>query len=171
MRTNGKKELTRYVPLLDEDGVVRDVSDILYFAVANASTWESIEIYGMGFVGLTLGVALAARGHNVTGIDTNTDLVKQLRDGKPHVFEPRLADMLNKAIEDENITFVNSPVSDHSRIVIISVGTPVNKDGSASLSSLDSVTRVVGARLKRGSSNAPLHCSCRNYTRYCKRQS
>ena len=149
-RTSGKKDVTRHVPLIDEHGVVQDVVDIFSLLARSPRQVDHVEIYGLGFVGLTLGVALASRGHFVTGIDTNEPLVKQLMAGKPHVFEPHLSDMMQKALGDKQLNFRASPGEEHHRVVIIAVGTPVEDDGSASLSALQAVCKIVGPRLKRG---------------------
>ncbi len=149
-RTDGKKDVTRHVPLIDEYGVVRDVVDVFSLLARSSRQSDHIEVYGLGFVGLTLGVALAGRGHFVTGIDTNEPLVEQLMAGKPHVFEPHLSDMMRRALDDKQLDFRASPGEEHNRVVIIAVGTPVDDDGSASLSALQAVCKIVGPRLKRG---------------------
>ncbi|MBF9020218.1 nucleotide sugar dehydrogenase [Rhodobacterales bacterium HKCCA1058] len=149
-RTGGKKDVTRHVPLIDGDRVVRDVVDVFSLLARSPRPGDQVEIYGLGFVGLTLAVALASRGHFVTGIDTNSTLVEQLLTGKPHVFEPRLPDMMQRALYDQQLVFRNVPDAEHHRVVIIAVGTPVEDDGSVSLSALTSVCNTVGQRLKRG---------------------
>ena len=149
-RTAGKKDLTRYVPLIDENGVVRDVVDVISILANAPRQGDHVEVYGLGFVGLTLAVALAGRGHLVTGIDTNVPLVEQLREGQPHVFEPRLPDMLRRALDDNQLVFRTAPAERHSPMVIITVGTPVEDDGSASLTALQAACKAVSQRLGKG---------------------
>lgn len=149
-RTRGKKDVTRHVPLVDEQGVVRDVVDVFSLLASAPRQGDHVEVYGLGFVGLTLAVALAGRGHFVTGIDTNGPLVERLLAGDPHVFEPRLPDMMRRALGDEQLAFRTAPGDEHHRVVVIAVGTPVEDDGSASLAALQAVCEVVGGRLKRG---------------------
>ena len=149
-RTGGKKDVTRHVPLVDEQGVVRDVVDVFSLLARSPRQGDHVEVYGLGFVGLTLAVALAGRGHFVTGIDTHDALVAQLTAGKPHVFEPRLPDMMRRALDSGQLIFRNTPDNEHHRLVIIAVGTPVEDNGAASLSALRSVCEGVGKRLKRG---------------------
>lgn len=149
-RSSGKKDVTRHVPLIDENGVVRDVVDVFSLLARSPRQGDYIEIYGLGFVGLTLGVALASRGHFVTGIDTNGPLVEQLLAGEPHVFEPRLPDMMRRAMDNKQLDFRTSPGDESHKVVIIAVGTPVKDDGSVFLSALQAVCNTVGPRLKRG---------------------
>jgi nucleotide sugar dehydrogenase len=149
-RTGGKKDVTRHVPLVDEQGVVRDIIDVFSLLARSPRQGDYVEVYGLGFVGLTLAVALAGRGHFVTGIDTHDALVAQLTAGKSHVFEPRLPDTMRRALDSGQLNFRNTPDNEHHRVVIIAVGTPVEDNGSASLSALRSVCEGVGKRLKRG---------------------
>lgn len=149
-RTGGKKDITRHVPLVDDGGVVRDVVDVFSLLARSPRQGDYVEIYGLGFVGLTLSVALAGRGHFVTGIDTNGPLVEQLLMGQPHVLEPRLPDMMRRALDDNQLVFRTLPDDKHHRVVIIAVGTPVEDNGSVSLAALRKVCEMVGPRLKRG---------------------
>lgn len=149
-RTGGKKHVTRYVPIVDAVGVVREVVDVFSLLARSPRQGDQVEIYGLGFVGLTLAVALAGRGHFVTGIDTNEHLIDKLLHGEPHVLEPRLPDMLRRALDDKQLIFRKSPGDDHHRVVIIAVGTPVENDGSASLTALRAVCEMVSPRLKLG---------------------
>ena len=43
---------------------------------------ESIEIYGLGFVGLTLATHFASNGREITGFDINSSLIQKLRKRK-----------------------------------------------------------------------------------------
>ena len=56
-RTLGKRFFTRYVPLIDSHGVVHDVVDV-YALLSRSTRQEQPLRYGLGFVGLTLSVAL-----------------------------------------------------------------------------------------------------------------
>lgn len=149
-RTNGEKEFTKLVPLVDSSNVVIEISDIFELLIRSPRSGYSVEVYGLGFVGLTLSVALASRGHVVTAVDSNVELVEQLKDGKPHVHEPRLGDMLEQSLRDENLKIVSEAPNDHHRVVIIAVGTPVDQFGNVSLKALENVCRVVGKRLQSG---------------------
>ena len=149
-RTDGEKDITRYVPLIDENRVVCDLVDMFSLLARSPRQGQNVEIHGLGFVGLTLAVFLAGRGHFVTGIDSNARLVKQLSQGEPHVFEPRLPEMMRHALENKELKFLTALPSAHNRVVIIAVGTPVMDDGSACLKALKNVCETVGARLQPG---------------------
>ena len=150
LRSEGKKNLTRYIPLLDDEGVVHDVADAFILLSQSPKKGDRVQVYGLGFVGLTLAVTLSARGHLVSAIDTNKQVIDQLLKGQPHIFEPRLTDMLRRALTDKRLKFFTSPDDEHYRVVIISVGTPVNENGTADLTDLQLVCKIVGKRLQRG---------------------
>ena len=59
----------------------------------------------MGFVGLTLAVSMATKGFRVYGIEKNKKLLKKIKKGKPHFFEPNLEKKLSNLIKKKNIFF------------------------------------------------------------------
>ena len=104
----------------------------------------------MGFVGLTLAVALASRSHRVTGVESQSKLLSQLNEAKPHITEPRLPEMLKTCLKDQSLRFVLSEDSTQNEIIIIAVGTPINLDGSTDFTSLLAVCHTIGPRLRKG---------------------
>lgn len=149
-RTSGKKDITRFVPLVDPDRTVRDVVDVFALLAHSPRQGSRVEVFGLGFVGLTVAVSLASRGHSVAGIDNDEGLIAQLHAGEPHVFEPRLPDMMRRAMEEKHLTFSTTPSQGHHRVVLIAVGTPVKDDHTVALEALRNVCEVVGSRLRRG---------------------
>jgi len=145
-----KNELTRFVPLVDRHGRVVDVCDV-YESIAEMSHGhEYIAIYGMGFVGLTLAASLASRGHYVTGIDTNTQLIDSLNSANVHIHEPRLKEVVRSSLNDGRLKFVNVPPDNHNRVVIFAVGTPVNEKEQADLKMIMSVAEDSASKLRKG---------------------
>jgi len=152
IRSGGKKEITRYIPVVDNHGIVLDVVDLEESGLEPEHEFNSVEVYGLGFVGLTLAVAMTARGHFVTGIDVDHKLIGRLNDGNPHVFEPRLTDTMRYALETGTLVF-RASASDQklcAPAVIIAVGTPVDQTHRASLVALQTVCETVASRLRPG---------------------
>ena len=58
--------------------------------------------------------------------------------------------MMVSALNDKSLTFATTNNGEHSNIVIISVGTPVNEDGEANLDALTKVCKTVARDLKVG---------------------
>ena len=101
----------------------------------------------MGFVGLTLAVALASKGHYVTGIDIRKELINSLKKKKPHILEPRLPEMMEQVMKTGNLYFDTEPPIQHHRVFILAVGTPINEKSKPNLESLFMVAKNIAKRL------------------------
>lgn len=150
VRTEGRKDLVDHVPVVDADGVVVDVLDVKRLVARRPGQAHLVEVHGLGFVGLTLAVALASRGHRVHGVDVDADLVARLTAGRPHVHEPRLPELLRRALADGRLTVSMAPADEPRRVTIVAVGTPIDGDGRPDDTALVAVTTSIGERLQRG---------------------
>lgn len=86
-----------------------------------------IGIIGLGYVGLTLGVAAAAKGIDVYGIETNQHIKNCLKQDRAHFFEPGLDNLIKR---NNNKTFHVVDCFPHDvcfDAFIITVGTPLKK--------------------------------------------
>jgi len=145
------RESVAHVLVTDAHNKLLDVIDFASLVARHSRLKGKVAIYGMGFVGLTLAVALASRGHQVTGVDVNEDLLANLRAGKVHVFEPGLDDLLLSCIDRGVIEFKSKiDEDDRHHISIVAVGTPVNDEGVANLNALEAVTRTIAENLGSG---------------------
>ena len=108
-----------------------------------------LAVIGTGYVGLVSGVCLASKGHHVTCVDLSEEIVNNLNNGIPHIFENGLKALLNSVL-NKNLfkatTNLNS-VLDDSSIVIIAVGTP-SDNGEIDLSQIIEVSEQIGRYLK-----------------------
>jgi UDP-N-acetyl-D-mannosaminuronic acid dehydrogenase len=57
---------------------------------------KRVGIVGLGYVGITLAVALARKGRTVFGCDRVPGVVEALAGGRPHIFEPGIAEGLRE---------------------------------------------------------------------------
>ena len=108
-------------------------------------------VIGVGFVGLTLGVALTTKGISVRGIEKNAQIVKQLNKGETDVLEPGLEDALTLALskglfEVYTIGAQKKNLFD-CNVFIITVGTPIH-DRQVDLSLLSSAVNEIVPYLK-----------------------
>jgi len=87
---------------------------------------QSINVFGLGRLGLPLALHLADKGYDVTGIDINDKLIRKVKDGHMPFYEPETDELIkNKrftATKDAEKALSNSQTS------MIFVGTP-NEDG------------------------------------------
>lgn len=94
-----------------------------------------VSVIGTGYVGLVSGTCLAEAGHDVTCVDIDDNKIKQLRAGKSPIFEPGLAELLQKNITAGRLSFTTE-LKDvlGSKAVFFALPTPPGGDGQADLS-------------------------------------
>ncbi len=88
----------------------------------------------------------AEMGNHVWCVDVNPDVIETLKEGKIHIFEPGLEDLVKRNYEDKRLFFTTSLKEglDKARFVFITVGTPCGSDGSCDLSFVEKVAREIG---------------------------
>jgi UDPglucose 6-dehydrogenase len=86
-------------------------------------------VAGLWHLGCVTAACLSDAGHDVIALDSNVDLVAQLRDGTPPLFEPGLEDLIRAGLRSERLSF-ESDLSFASRadVVWITFDTPVDED-------------------------------------------
>lgn len=98
-------------------------------------------IVGVGFVGLTLAIALTEKGVSVRGLERNEQLVSNLNRGETDVLEPGLDSALDDALERNLFRVYGVGVSEEEltkcNVFIVTVGTPI-RDRSVNLQPLSS---------------------------------
>lgn len=105
---------------------------------------QSVAVIGLGYVGLSLAVALARR-FTVVGLDNDAARVSQLTQGNDR------NDMFPaEALTQSSLHFTtDSDELKSSDVVIVAVPTPVDAANAPDLSALRGACAVVGARIKR----------------------
>jgi len=108
-----------------------------------------ITVVGTGYVGLVTGTCFAEMGNHVTCVDIDAEKLAQLQQGILPIHEPGLAELVERNIEEERLSFSTTvvPALNESEVLFIAVGTPPNEDGSADLSHVLEVARTVGREL------------------------
>lgn len=108
-----------------------------------------ISVAGTGYVGLVTGVCLAERGHDVVCTDVSEEKIAQLNAGTSPIYEDGLDALLRK--NRSRLTFTTDAEAAYrdAEVIIIGVGTPEKKDGSANLSYLYAVLDKIAETLAR----------------------
>lgn len=111
---------------------------------------EPIGVLGAGWVGLVTGACLAERGHEVWLRDIDAERVTALEAGEVPIYEPGLAELLERNRDRLRFTLDLGDVLRNARIVFVCVGTPPTYSGDADLSAvwhlLDELERDAGDR-------------------------
>jgi UDPglucose 6-dehydrogenase len=109
----------------------------------------NIAVVGTGYVGLVTGVCFAEFGVNVICADKDKQRIALLAEGESPIHEPRLAEMLQRNLQQGRIQFTTD--TEHavkqSLVVFIAVGTPAKEDGSADLCYVEDVAATIGKNL------------------------
>lgn len=103
-------------------------------------------IVGTGYVGLVSAACFAETGNTVTCVDVNPEVVESLSQGKVHIYEPGLEDLVIRNYKEGRLRFTTSLKEglDDALLVFITVGTPSNDDGSCDLKYVHQVASEVG---------------------------
>ncbi|HCK16226.1 TPA: UDP-glucose 6-dehydrogenase, partial [Candidatus Poribacteria bacterium] len=105
----------------------------------------TIAILGLGHVGLPTALGFSELGWRVIGADDLREKANQIRAGVAPFYEPGLQDMLSSALRSgrfEVALNVQSAI-ENSDVIFVCVGTPQNEDGSADLSQIEAVGRLI----------------------------
>lgn len=109
----------------------------------------SVAVIGTGYVGSVLGACLASFNHKVISADTNKATIERLKRGEMTIYEPGLSELIAATTKSGNLSFSDDPAAAvrEADIVFIAVGTPMAADGSADLTAVESVARMIGENL------------------------
>ena len=91
---------------------------------------RAVGVIGLGYVGLTLAVALAKKGLTVHGVDTSPAVLEALGQGRAHLFEPGVEGGL-RAFLGERIHVAPALPAGGVDAAVICVSTPVAPDTHA----------------------------------------
>jgi len=142
----------RYVLVVNEDKVLLDVFDFFRLLWEDDARSELVIVMGLGFVGLTVAVALANVGYRVTGVDKSKQVIGELQKGISHIYEPGLQDMLRQLQRRNSIQLTTDfdQLPNTRTNYIIAVGTPVGNDGKPETTELELVIAEIGQKIRQG---------------------
>ena len=105
-----------------------------------------LAVVGLGYVGMPLAAAFAAKGIRVTGFDINSDKIAVYKSGVDPTEE-----LGDEAVKNTTVMFT----SDEKALVaadfiIVAVPTPVNLDHTPNLMPVISASHIVGRNMKEG---------------------
>lgn len=107
-------------------------------------------VVGLGYVGLPLAVEKAKVGFNVLGIDQNASRVSMLNSGLNYIQDVN-DEELRTLVEKNALTAVSDfSVLPGQDIIIICVPTPLNDYHEPDLSYIESVTKEISSRIRKG---------------------
>lgn len=108
-------------------------------------------IVGLGYVGLTLAVAMAEAGFEVYGVERSATIVEAVQSGRAHFSESGLDLRLAAQVKSGRLTAsFDMPRAGECRVFIITVGTPIGDEHKTDLKAIKTVAALVRDRLQPG---------------------
>ena len=110
-----------------------------------------VAMVGAGYVGLVSGACFAEFGADVTCIDIDSDKIGKLREGVVPIYEPGLAELINKNREQGRLAFRDGYDESIAEcdLIFIAVGTPARHgDGHADLKYVYQAVRDIAPHLE-----------------------
>jgi UDPglucose 6-dehydrogenase len=108
-------------------------------------------VVGTGYVGLVSAACFAEMGNDVHCVDVNEHIVASLTQGKVHIFEPGLDELVERNHKDGRLFFTTSIEEGlkDAAAVFICVGTPSCEDGSCDLSYIMHAARDIAKVMQK----------------------
>lgn len=109
-----------------------------------------VAIIGTGYVGLVTGTCLAETGNTVRCVDIDEKKVALLRQGITPIYEPNLANLLERNLQEDRLSFTSNLQEgiEGAEVVFLALPTPPGADGQADLKYILTVANDLGPLLK-----------------------
>ena len=102
---------------------------------------NNICVIGLGYVGLTLAIKLAEKNFNIVGIEKNVEVLKYIKKGYSHFYEPGINSKIKKVLKKKLKVYNKINKNIDSNIYIITVGTPLDNKGKFRIDYIKSVCK------------------------------
>ena len=106
---------------------------------------EPIGVIGTGYVGLVTAAGFAELGSDVWCVDIDREKIARLQAGEVPIYEPGLAEMLERNASRLHFSTDVAPAIEHTRLLFVAVGTPPTHSGDADLTAVNAVVEEMPA--------------------------
>lgn len=103
---------------------------------------------GLGYIGLPTAIIAAKHGIQITGVDVNSKVVEMTNQGKLHIIEPGMEELLQEVITNGQLKASVSPEMSDAYFMV--VPTPFKGNHEPDISYVEAATRAVIPLLKEG---------------------
>lgn len=119
--------------------------------IKNKKSRKKVVVVGGGYIGAVLSSVIAEKGAEVTVIDINQKIIDCYKQGVSPVNEPGLDKLIKKVVKNGNLKATcDFSVIQESQVILITVGTPLNEDGTANKSAINSAVESIKPFIKDG---------------------
>lgn len=105
-------------------------------------------VLGLGYIGLPTAALLANRGHQIHGVDVNSNVVDTINQGQIHIVEPDLDTFVHSAVHSGRLRAALQPVE--SDVFIIAVPTPFKGDFEPDLKYVVAASQSIAPYVRAG---------------------
>lgn len=109
---------------------------------------KKICVLGLGYIGMPTSAVLALNDYYVIGVDINKKIVETINDGKIHIKEPNLSELVKRVVIENRLIAKTTP--EPADIFIICVPTPILDNKTCDLSYVTSAINSIVPFLKEG---------------------
>jgi len=103
---------------------------------------------GLGYIGLPTAAVIASNDIQVTGVDVSEKVVETINQGKIHIVEPSLDELVHKVVQDGYLKATSKPVA--ADVFLIAVPTPFKGEYIPDLSYVESAIKSLIPFLEKG---------------------
>lgn len=103
---------------------------------------------GLGYIGLPTAAFVASKGLNILGVDINPTVVDTINNGKIHIVEPALEEIVRSVVSAGNLRAALKPETANAYFIV--VPTPFKQNHKADISYVESAAKAVIPLLKEG---------------------
>jgi len=113
-----------------------------------SSTFDTIAMIGLGYIGLPTAAMFASRKKNVIGVDINQRAVDTINNGQTHIVEPELDMIVSAAVNQGYLKATTTPPP--ADAFLIAVPTPFRGDHEPDITYVEAAARSIAPVLKKG---------------------
>lgn len=110
--------------------------------------FNTISVIGLGYIGLPTAAMFASKKKHVIGVDVNPHAVETIKQGRIHIVEPLLDEIVHKAVNDGYLraTLIPEPAD----AFLVAVPTPFKDHNQPDLSYIEAASLAIAPVLKKG---------------------
>lgn len=109
---------------------------------------KTVSVVGLGYIGLPAAAMFAKNGVNVIGVDVNQHAIDTINQGKIHIVEPFLEEIVQEAVQKGVFRATNRP--EKADAFVIAVPTPFKGDHVPDTSYIEAVAKSIAPVLEKG---------------------
>lgn len=103
---------------------------------------------GLGYIGLPTAIIAANSGVNIVGVDINPKVVEKTNQGKLHIVEPGIQELLEKVVSEGKLVAQTAPEEADAYFIV--VPTPFDSNHEPDISYVQAATEAIIPYLKEG---------------------